>query len=168
MARLLLLRHARAAWAEPGMRDFDRPLDDAGHVDADTVGAAIVAGGYVPELVICSGARRARETWDAVARHLHPTATARFTDDLYITDSAGYLSLIRELADRSSVMIVGHNPMIEDVCFALAPDGEDAAIEARASGFPASGLAVIHIPGDFSQTEPGRGFLEVFHTPAEH
>jgi len=167
MARLLLLRHARAAWAEPGMRDFDRPLDKSGRVDADAVGAVIMAGAYVPDLVICSGARRAKETWEAVAKHLHPTTTARYTDELYITDSTGYLNLIRDIGDLNSLMIVGHNPMIEDVCFALAREGNDAATEARSSGFPACGLAVIDLPGAFADTAPGRGFLEAFHTPAE-
>jgi phosphohistidine phosphatase SixA len=76
MASLLLLRHARAAWAEPGMRDFDRPLDMAGRIDADAMGAVLAISGAVPDLVVCSGARRARETWDAVAKHLHPTCQA--------------------------------------------------------------------------------------------
>lgn len=167
MARLLLLRHARAAWAEPGMRDFDRPLDMAGRIDADAMGAVLAISGSVPDLVICSGARRARETWDAVAKHLHPTCQAIFTDELYVTDAAGYLTIVKNHAASKNLMLVGHNPMIEDVCFAIAAQGEQAAKDARAGGFPACGLAVIDMGGSLADAAPGAGYLEAFHSPAE-
>jgi len=168
MARLLLLRHARAAWAEPGMRDFDRPLDASGRVDADAMGAVIAISGCVPDIVVCSGARRARETWEAVGKHLHPTCQAIFTDELYVTDATGYLNIIRQHADAQTLMLVGHNPMIEDVCFAVAQEGQQAAIEARAGGFPACGLAVIDMRGSLENAAPGIGYLEEFHSPAEY
>nr|WP_297270384.1 histidine phosphatase family protein [Mesorhizobium sp.] len=164
MSRLLLLRHARAAWAEPGMRDFDRPLDATGRADADAMGAVMAREGVVPERVICSSARRARETWDAVMRHVPVTDTI-VTDQLYITDATGYLNFIRDNDAVDSLLIVGHNPMIEDVCFALARDGRDEATGARANGFPTCGLAVIDFDGGFGVVAPSRGFLEAFYTP---
>ena len=167
MASLLLLRHARAARAEPGMRDFDRPLDTTGRVDADAMGAVLAISGTTPDLVVCSGARRARETWEAVAKHLHPTCQAIFTDELYATDAAGYLALIRSHAGSKALMLVGHNPMIEDVCFAIATDGDQAAKDARAGGFPACGLALIDMRGSLADAAPGVGFLEAFHSPTE-
>ena len=78
------------------MRDFDRPLDAGGRQDADAIGAAMLAAGYVPDRVVCSNARRARETWEAVARYLRATRDVIFTDQLYITDAAGYANLIAE------------------------------------------------------------------------
>lgn len=165
MSRLLLLRHARAAWAEPGMRDFDRPLDQSGRADADAVGAAMARDGIVPDRVICSSARRAMETWAAVVRHV-PVEQVVVTDQLYITDATGYLNFIREADGSGTLLIVGHNPMIEDVCFALAPEGRDEAAAARSSGFPACGLAVIDVPGGFADIAPSAGFLEAFYTPA--
>ncbi len=164
MSRLLLLRHARAAWAEPGMRDFDRPLDATGRADADAMGAVMAKGRVLPQRVICSSARRARETWDAVVRHL-PVADVIVTDQLYITDATGYLNFIRDNAQVESLLIVGHNPMIEDVCFALAPNGKDDATGARSSGFPACGLAVIDFRGNLADVAPSTGFLEAFYTP---
>jgi len=161
------LRHARAAWAEPGMRDFDRPLDMSGRVDADAMGAVLAVSGMVPDLVICSGAKRARDTWEAVAKHLHPTCQAIFTDELYVTDATGYLNLVRDHGDSKALMLVGHNPMIEDVCFAIAPDGDAAAKDARAGGFPACGLALIDMRGPLAGAAPGAGFLEAFHYPSE-
>ena len=104
------------------MRDFDRPLDAGGRQDADTTGAAMLAAGYVPDRVICSNAKRAKETWDAVARYLRATRDVIFADQLYITDATGYANLIAENAGVGTLLIVGHNPMIEDVCFAACGD----------------------------------------------
>ena len=79
MSRLFLLRHAKAGWAEPGMRDFDRPLEPLGRTDADAIGAAMRASAYIPDLVLCSTAKRARETLDWVASLM---ALDRETPDL--------------------------------------------------------------------------------------
>lgn len=165
MSRLLLLRHGRAAWAEPGMRDFDRPLDEGGRRDADAVGAAMARDGLVPDRVICSTAKRALETWQAVLRHLR-VSDVTTTDQLYITDATGYLAFVRENADVGTLLIIGHNPMIEDVCFGLAGRGQEDATQARANGFPAGGLAVIDFPGPLDKAAPSDGFLEAFYTPA--
>jgi phosphohistidine phosphatase len=168
MSRLYLLRHAKAAWAEPGMRDFDRPLTARGREDAAAVGMAMRASGFIPDLVLCSTARRARETWECVAGTIGPLPTPPvFTDSLYGCDAAGYLSIIRNAADdHLSLLVVGHNPMIEDVAIACAAagDGEDRA--ALASGFPTSALAVIRFPGRLAETAPGSGTLTGFLTPA--
>jgi phosphohistidine phosphatase len=168
MSRLLLLRHARAAWAEPGMRDFDRPLDSSGHADADAVGAIMVSSGYIPDRVICSSARRARETWDAVGKRMARPLEVIFTDQLYITDATGYVNFIRDNSAAQSLLIVGHNPMIEDVCFGLAASGEQAATDARSSGFPACGLAVISFPGSLGEAAPSHGYLNAFYTPSDY
>ncbi|RVB55078.1 histidine phosphatase family protein, partial [Mesorhizobium sp. M7A.F.Ca.CA.004.06.1.1] len=62
MSRLYLLRHAKAGWALPGMRDFDRPLDASGRSDAEMMGAAMRSRLYVPDRTLCSNAKRAKET----------------------------------------------------------------------------------------------------------
>lgn len=148
------------------MRDFDRPLDDAGRRDAQAVGVTMLAGGYAPKRIICSSARRARETWDGVSRHF-PDADVRFTDLLYSSDATGYVNFIRDNGNVDSLLIVGHNPMIEDACFALAPNGEEAAMLARSNGFPTCGLAVIGFAGGFADAAPGLGHLDAFFTPAD-
>ena len=166
MSRLFLLRHAKAGWAEPGMRDFDRPLEPLGRTDADSIGSAMKAASYIPDLTLCSSARRARETLDWVARH---TGDARivYTDQLYSTDAAGYVDFIREAADGEAVLLVGHNPMMEDVTMALSGDGDDMAKAMLGSGFPTSALAVIRFPGKLAEAAPGKGFLEAFLTVAD-
>ncbi len=166
MSKLFLLRHAKAGWALPGMRDFDRTLDAAGHVDAEVTGVAMRDRGYVPDITLCSNARRARETLEGIAGSAD-TGRVLFFDRLYSDDAAAYLSLIHEHGDSGSVLVIGHNPMMEDLATALSGDGEDSARATLNSGFPTSGLAVIEFPGGLSKAVPGSGYLEAFLTPTD-
>lgn len=164
MTTLFLLRHAKAKWAEPGSRDYDRTLDPTGKADAETVAAAMLLAGHLPELVLCSGARRARETWDAAARHLQ-VEDVRYLDGLYSSDAAGYLEIIRSAGEAAKVLVVGHNPMMEDLALALSHDGETEAMAAVAGGFPTAGLAVIRFSGPLCAIAPEDGYLEEFIAP---
>ncbi len=166
MTRLFLLRHAKAGWALPGMRDFDRPLDASGHLDADATGAAMREKGYEPDITLCSNARRARQTLEGIAGQAD-TGRVLFLDHLYSDDAAAYLSLIREHGECGSILLIGHNPMMEDLAMALAGDGEETARVTLHAGFPTSGLAVIAFPGGLDAATPGQGFLETFLTPAD-
>jgi phosphohistidine phosphatase len=166
MSRLFLLRHAKAGWAEPGMRDFDRPLEPLGRTDADAIGAAMRTNSYIPDLVLCSSAKRARETLDWVARHIGSVRIIH-SDSLYSTDAAGYVEFIRATANGDQVLLVGHNPMMEDVATALSGGGDANARSTLGAGFPTSALAVIRFDGSLSETAPGKGHLEAFLTPAD-
>jgi phosphohistidine phosphatase len=161
MTRLYLLRHARARWAEPGARDYDRALDPSGHEDAARLAAAMAAAGYVPDTVLCSGARRARETWADVSTAL-PVADVRFVDQLYSADASGYLDLVRAAGTAGSLLLVGHNPMMEDLATALSRAGEEKALAAVAAGFPTCGLAVLRFASPLGEIEPDGGYLEAF------
>lgn len=166
MSHLLLLRHARAAWPEPGMRDFDRPLDPAGVGEADRMGRIIAGSVHRPRRVICSSARRARETWSGISRHLAvPDNMVQHTDSLFTGDGGVYLDLLRATAETGALMMIGHNPMIEDLAYALAPEGNAEALEARSGGFPVAGLAIIAFAAGLDTAAPGRGRLEAFLAP---
>lgn len=169
MSKLFLLRHAKAGWAEPGMRDFDRPLDSTGKADAEATGAAMRACGYTADLILCSAARRARETLDGLFRHAAiDHGRVSFMDALYSEDAAGYLTIVHEYGrDHASVLVIGHNPMMEDLAMAISGDGEDHARGAMIGGFPTSGLAVIRFNGSLADVAPGKGYLEAFFTPAD-
>lgn len=166
MSRLYLLRHAKAGWALPGVRDFDRPLDATGLADAEATGAVMRANDYVPELTLCSNARRARETLEGIAG-LADTGRVVFTDDLYSADATGYLDKIRENGRHSSVLVIGHNPMMEDLAIAVSGQGEEAALHTLHTGFPTSGLAVIRFDGDLTNAAVGGGYLEAFLIPTD-
>ncbi|MGE0499419.1 MAG: histidine phosphatase family protein [Rhizobiaceae bacterium] len=164
MSRLLLLRHAKAGWAAPGMRDFDRPLDETGRQDSEAIGAVMARANYRPDLVLCSSAVRARETLDGVNSSV-TTPTIRFLDGLYATDAGGYLELIQSADGAETVLVVGHNPMMEDVGIALPGDGDAAANDMIAAGFPTAGLAVIRFDGPMAGIAPGTGYLEAMLVP---
>ncbi|TIX97732.1 MAG: histidine phosphatase family protein [Mesorhizobium sp.] len=154
MSKLYLLRHAKAGWALPGVRDFDRPLDASGIADAEAIGAAMRSRNYVPDLTLCSNAKRARQTLEGLAGQTD-TGRVLFFDTLYSEDAAGYLGIIRD------------NPMTEDLAMAVSGDGEEAARGIMNRGFPTSGLAVVRFPGSLAHAEQGSGYLEAFLTPAD-
>lgn len=164
MVRLYLLRHAKAQWPAPGTRDFDRALDATGLADAADMGALMKARSFLPARVLCSTARRARETWEAAAPHL-AVSDITFTDGLYSSDSAGYVELIRAFDGEDALLVIGHNPMMEDLAFALARDGSAEAMESVASGFPTCGLAVLRFSRPLSEIGPRDGYLEDFLSP---
>lgn len=166
MSRVILIRHARAAWPLPGSRDFDRALDESGVADADTLGRKMLERGLVPDRVICSTARRARETWAHMAPGLEMAEeNATFTDHLYTADTAGYAETIRQNIGNGTILIIGHNPMLEDVAMAFA--GTQEARAALARGFAACGLAVIEIDAGAGDEAPLHGQLETYLTPAD-
>ena len=166
LSRLYLLRHAKAGWAAPGMRDYNRPLDTKGHADAEAIGLAMRDAGHVPDLTLCSGAKRARETLAGVATHAD-TGRVAFVEELYSTDAAGYLSLIKQTANADALLVIGHNPMMEDLAQLLAGDGDEKALAILASGFPTSGLAVIDANGSLRELSPETSRLVAFLTPAD-
>jgi phosphohistidine phosphatase len=167
MSRLFLLRHAKAAWPQPGSRDFDRPIDETGGSDAAFMGQVMASSGFAPDSVVCSSALRARQTWEGLAPHLG-TPAITFTDELYSTDPAGYVEVIRKTPDDGALLVIGHNPMMEELAIALAQDGDAEALAIASSGFPTCGLAVLRFAGPFATIDHDRGFLEAFLKPREN
>ncbi len=122
--RLFLLRHAQAGWALPGQRDFDRTLDDTGYAQAELLADRAADRGLRPARIISSTATRCRETTEAFRRALGEELDIRHTDDLYTGGPDVYRALAAAQEDVDSVMLVGHNPMIEELLHSLV--GEDA------------------------------------------
>lgn len=165
-SRLYLLRHAKAGWALPGVRDFDRSLDESGMADAEAIGEAMRARAYVPDITLCSNARRARQTLEGLAGRAD-TGRVLFFDTLYSQDAAGYLDIIRTNGGAGSLLVIGHNPMTEDLAMAVSGDGNEAARGMLNHGFPTSGLAVVRFAGNLAEAGQGGGYLEAFLTPAD-
>lgn len=148
------------------MRDFDRPLDATGRRDAITAGQAMKDHALAPEITLCSGALRCRQTLEGVQATLQPGRVV-FLEALYMSDATGYLDLVRQYGQTSSLMIVGHNPMMEDLAVALAATGAEQAMATLASGFPTSGLAVLYFEKGLAKAAPDAGHLELFLSPGE-
>jgi phosphohistidine phosphatase len=165
VSRLFLLRHAKAGWAQPGMKDIDRPLDATGRADAEAIGEAMKRRGHASLTTLCSPARRARETLEGVRRHAG-VGKVEWCEELYSGGASSYLALIAAHGDVEPMLVVGHNPMMEDLAFALSGDGDERARAAVAGGFPAAGLATIRFAESLAEVERGKGYLETFLTPA--
>lgn len=149
--RIYLLRHAKAGWAQPGERDFDRALTEEGEDEAEVVAEIAADRGYKPDLLISSTALRCRQTADAIRRAIDCEMECRFVDTLYNSPADNYIEILSALRDYNAVMIVGHNPAIEEVLITLV--GEEAASRDIPAGYPTGGLAVI----DHVEEKPGAG-----------
>ena len=140
MKTLLILRHAKSSWDAPGLTDHDRPLNARGKRDAPRVGQLIYDEGLVPDLIVCSTAKRARKTAKKVARSSGYRGTIQETDILYHGEPKDWILLLRELADtHQRVMIVGHNPGLEDLL---------ALLTGQYERLTTANLAVLQLPID--------------------
>lgn len=112
--RLILTRHAKSSWDDPLMADIDRPLNARGQAAARELGDFLASRGLEPEEVLCSTARRTRETWDAVASAVLETRPeVLYIEDLYHASPEMMLEVLHT-ASAPVVMMIGHNPGIAD------------------------------------------------------
>ena len=138
--RLYLVRHAHAAWGAPGVSDFDRPLDEAGRLEARDVAEQAALAGLVPEILVSSPALRCRQTTNAL---LDVFRSVRPIEDmgLYSGGPDAYLEQIRRHGLSRSLMIVGHNPMVEACAHRLSRESD--VTRPLAAGYPTAGLLAI-------------------------
>lgn len=146
MKTLHLLRHAKASRDDPTGPDHDRPLAARGRADAPRIAERMARAGVRPDLVAVSSARRARETWDLAAPVLAPVRVD-IVPGLYLCGINGLLAYVRALPeDAGQVLIVGHNPDLEDLALHLASDAADPADLARmAEKFPTGAWADLRL-----------------------
>lgn len=160
--RLVLLRHAKSDWPED-VADHDRPLAARGRRDAPLAGRWLARHGHVPEAVICSTARRARQTWDLAAAALAAPPPVRHEPRVYEATVLALLMLVREIPDeRSVVAIVGHNPGVAELAVGLA-----APPPHPPASFPTAAIAVLGLPGRWADAGPGQARLLAFATPSD-
>ncbi len=150
--RLILMRHATAA-TEEGRPDHDRPLTEQGVRDARTMGRWLRAQEMTPEVVWCSSALRARQTWSAIAAVLtDPPAQAEpsYLRSVYQAGPADLIDLLRDIPSSvESVLVVGHNPTLQQAVAALTGENND---------FPAGAVAVLDADGAWSAPTSWRLF----------
>ena len=133
---LVLLRHAKAGHPH-GIGDSERPLTPRGHADAGAAGAWLAKHGLRPDLVLCSPARRTRETWHGVRVAIGTDPDVRFERRLYDSGASDVLELVAGTAtDIETVVVIGHNPTLSMVSMSLDPDAGDS------EGLRTAGIAV--------------------------
>jgi phosphohistidine phosphatase len=168
MRRLLLLRHSKAVQAEPGKPDFDRPLMPRGRRGARRVGQYLAREKQMPEVILCSSARRTRETLAGLLVFLPQDTEIAVERRLYMASAAQLLARMHEVRPGvRSVMVVGHNPGIERLAAMLAGSGDPKLVAAMHAKFPTSGLAILELPDRpaWSRLSPGAGRLVAFEAP---
>lgn len=146
VSRLFLLRHAQSAWPRPGERDFDRQLDAAGRGEAERIGRAAAGMDLLPTHLICSTAERCKQTAAAFMSAMEHAPDVTLDPNLYSGGADHYLSLCDAVRNGARVMIIGHNPMIEETFNRLA--GARAAYAHIPAGFPTAGLAAFTRSGE--------------------
>ena len=157
MHQLLLLRHAKAAPAEAGGPDRERPLNAFGRRAATTLRRTMRELGLVPDLVLVSTARRTLETLEAL-EPWDDTPLIEPMDELYLASAARLLDALRGVAETvRGVLLIGHNPGLHDLAMELAGPGLSAAPLAVAlrAGFPTAALAEYAITGPWSRLARG-------------
>ena len=164
---LIVLRHAKSSWSESGISDADRPLAPRGRKAAPRMGAFIAEALPAPSHVLCSTARRARQTLDLVLPLLPVQPVVDYLPELYLTDPETHLACLQALpADVSCAMIVGHNPDLQDLALELAGSGKSEALERLATKFPTAAVAglTFEAPG-WNALDFGTCRLSLFMTP---
>ncbi len=164
MRRLMLLRHAKAG--PPGSPDIDRPLAARGREAAPRIAAHLAEEQLLPDLVLVSPSQRTRETWGLVQPLLGDTE-AKFESRIYEASADNLLKLIRSVGPETrTLMVVGHNPGIQDLARFLVGYGDRYAFARMAQKYPTAGLAVIDFDADSWEAIGARGGrLERFVTP---
>ena len=164
--RLLLLRHAKSAWPEQ-VADHERPLAERGEKAAPAMGNYMAREHLVPDLALVSDARRTQQTWELVQRRLPAEVAVRTTSDIYEAPASRLLETIRALGDSAAtLLLIGHNPGLQDLALMLAGDGDARARDALAAKYPTAALAVIDFPvANWRHIGPGSGVLTRFVTP---
>jgi phosphohistidine phosphatase len=154
--RLVVLRHAKSAWPE-GVADLHRPLAGRGRLDAPAAGRWFRDHATDLDLVVCSPALRAHQTWDLVASELPAAPPVQDEPRLYGESVAGLLAVARELPDQArSVLFIGHNPDLEVLVALLT--GTTAVLKT-------STIAVLAGHGDWAHVGEQWARLDTLTTP---
>jgi phosphohistidine phosphatase len=165
--RLMLLRHAKAEKAEPGMDDHARRLNSRGQSDAAAIGAYMARHDLSPDRVIVSTSQRTRETWEHLAAELGAAVPATFERALYNAGARAILAVVQRADPKvRKLMVIGHNPGVHDLARFLIASGDVEAREQLNEGLPTSGLALIDFTtSDWRKLHAHGGRLDRFVTP---
>lgn len=162
MKRLLVLRHAKSDRSDDTLRDHDRSLAPRGEVDAPRMGIALAALDAVPDSILTSTAVRARETARLVAAAMGYDGVIVEEPGLYAASVDALLNALRDADDAATLLLVGHNPGLEEL-IGLLTVGIEAEPILR---LPTAGLACLVLDiAEWSRIHARCGLLHWFLTP---
>ena len=163
MKTLTLLRHAKSGWDDMNLRDFDRRLNDKGKRAAAVIGRHMRSEGLSFDHVVASPAVRVAETLDGIGSGYGSSLSPAWDKRLYLASAATLLDIVHELpADHARVMLVGHNPGLEDLLLLLAADPGEAGDK-----YPTATLAELSVGEDWADAGKGTATLVRFVRPRD-
>ncbi len=156
MKTLLLLRHAKSSWKDESLPDHERPLNKRGKREAPEVGQHLLEHKWLPDLILCSTAVRARQTVEALVKTSGYTGEIQFRDELYANGPDPFFQTLAALPDKvRSVMVVAHNPDLEQAL---------AMLTGSYQSLPTAGLARLELPVDSWQAFKVSGEAKLLET----
>jgi phosphohistidine phosphatase len=169
MKRLYLLRHAKSDRSDPGASDIDRPLNARGRRAASAIGRYLRRHKLAPDFIVCSVARRARETWEHLAPQLKLDLPVDLSKQLYLATPPRILDLIRRLPeDRNAVLLLGHNPGLHVAALQLIGAGDERERQRLQSKYPTAALLVVDFEAPhWRDIAPGSGRLRQYIVPRD-
>ena len=166
MKQLFLLRHAKSSWDDPGLVDHDRPLAPRGRRAVRLIAEHVGREGVTPALVLCSSSRRTRETLEGIAPTLGEAMPVQIEGGLYAASEQRLLERLRAVEDGvGSLLLIGHNPGVEQLALSLAGGGQNLAGLSRK--YPTGALATLEFSGRWGDLRPGSAELTDFVTPKQ-
>lgn len=164
---LLLIRHAKAVG--DAASDAERPLSPRGVRDAQAAGQWLADHDVVPDLVLVSPARRARQTWKAISSRLYASPAVSVDSRIYDNTVESLLDVLSEAGDdQQCVAVVGHNPSMHALAVTLAAGADVGAADESArlaESFPTCAIAVFDTAVDWSTFPPDGATPRLFVVP---
>ena len=163
---LVLVRHAKSAWDAPSMPDHERPLAPRGVRALRRLGDHLAGTECAAELVLCSSARRTVDTLDGIRPSLPTRADVRVEPQIYGASSHALLARLRDVHDDvGCVMIIGHNPGLQDLALLLGDADESHRPAPLLTKFPTAAAATLSFETSWTEIGPGVATIEELFTP---
>ena len=161
--RVVVMRHAQAEQVAPS--DLERALTERGRAQAADAGSWLADLGVEPDHALVSGARRTRETWEALSAAAGWSLEADLDAGLYAAGPDAALDLVRQVPDQvRELLVIGHNPTVGYLAQLLSDGtGDEAATREMTAGYPTCALTVFEYDGAWADLDLGSARVAAFH-----
>jgi len=121
MKNILIMRHAKSDWSDHSLSDFERPLNKRGKKAAPRMAEEIKRLNIIPDAIVSSPAKRAKMTAKIVAKDMNFASDILWDSDFYFGSASNYLKALYSFSDEiERVLLIGHNPTVEDLVHSLS------------------------------------------------
>lgn len=171
MSRILYLqRHAKSSWADDTLTDHQRPLNGRGRTACKSLAKLWQDAGIQPDMVLCSDAVRTRETFERIAKRLETVPPVVYEPGLYLAEPEAILGIVaQQPAKFKRLMVVGHNPGLEELAQLVIGDGDPTLVGRLVDKFPTGALATLEFgkARGWRDLKPRSARLAAYVIPAE-